>query len=135
VGRDLAEVSRATVTGVPVPVDLVRDDHGGVLVDRAELSAWRGRRLGMRGYVDDVPVADGAVAGLSVQVTGAGTLVGRARLGRRWGPDRMRTASGRAVQVSCAEARLVVDGRPHPRPVTRRNWWVEPGGWLLLGRR
>jgi hypothetical protein len=135
VGGEVAEAARLAVTGVPRPVDLVRDDHGGVLVDRAEFEAWRGRRLGMRGYVDDVAVADGEVAGLSVMVTGGGTLVGQARSRRRWRPDRVRSAEGRAAQVSCAEARLVVDGRAHPRPVTRRNWWVEPGGWLVPGRR
>jgi hypothetical protein len=131
----LAAAARIAVAGLPVPADLVRDDHGGVLVDRAELTPWRGRRLGLRAYVDDTPVADGEVAGLTVLVTGRGTLVARARPGRRWRAEPARAAAGRAVQVSCAEAGLTVDGRAHPRPVTRRNWWVEPGRWLLMRSR
>jgi hypothetical protein len=129
-GPDLEAQARLVVGGVPVPADLVRDDHGGVLVERAELAPWQGRRLGLRAYADDVRVADGEVGGFTVEPTGDGALRAKARPARRWGADR--AAAGRAVQVSCDEARLVVDGRSHPRPVIRRTWWVEPGGWLRL---
>ena len=128
----LVERARIAVVGVPVPVDLVRDDHGGVLVDRAELVPWQGRRLGARAYVDGTPIADGEVTALTVMPAGGGRLSGRAGPPRRWRSTSERAAEGRAVQISCAEARLTVDGRAHPRPVTRRNWWVEPGRWLVL---
>jgi hypothetical protein len=136
----LVAAARIAATGVPRPVDLVRDDHGGVLVDRAELAGWHGGRLGMRAYADDTRVADGEVGGLVVVRTGAGVLHAQVRPVRRWWtagpgrPSRGSAAAGRAVQLSCAEARLTVDGRAHPRPVTRRTWWVEPAGWLLVSQ-
>jgi hypothetical protein len=161
---DLAAAAEIAVTGVPRPADLVRDDHGGVLVDRAELAPWTGRRLGMRAYVDATRLVNGQIAGLTVLRTAGGALRAQVWPGRRWpwaarGAAASRTAaeqaaertaagqpaagqpaasgavSGRAVQVSCDEARLTVDGREHPRPATRRNWWVEPGGWLLVSAR
>jgi DNA-binding IclR family transcriptional regulator len=113
-----------------------------VLLDRAELVAWTGRRLGLRAYVDDARLADGDIVGLTVLRTGGGAIRAEVRPGRRrWWPASPpgrrraahRAADGRAVQVSCDEARLTVDGRARPRPVTRHTWWVEPDGWLLVG--
>jgi hypothetical protein len=135
-----AEAARIAATGLPRPVDLVRDDHGGVLLDRAELTGWQWHPLGMRVYADDTRLAAGEVGGLTVIRTGAGTLraevrpVRRRWLGRVSRPAGGPVATGRAVQVSCDEARLTVDGRAHSRPVTRRAWWVEPAGWLLVSR-
>jgi len=136
----LAAAARTAATGIPRPVDLVRDDHGGVLLDRAELAGWHGRRLGMRAYADDTRVAEGEVGGLAVVRTGAGVLRAQVRPVRRWWaagrsrPPRGPATAGRAVQVSCGDARLTVDGRAHPRPITRRTWWVEPAGWLLVSQ-
>jgi len=136
----LAAAARTAATGVPRPVDLVRDDHGGVLLDRAELAGWHGRRLGMRAYADDTRVAEGEVGGLAVVRTGAGVLRAQVRPVRRWWaasrdrPPGGPATAGRAVQVSCGDARLTVDGRAHPRPITRRTWWVEPAGWLLVSQ-
>jgi len=137
---DLAAAARIAATGVPGPTDLIRDDHGGVLLDRAELAPWTGRRLGMRVYVDDTRLVNGEIPGLAVVHPGGGgvraevwperTRWRRPRRGTRGAPRA--SAVGRAVQVSCEQARLTLDGRVHPRPVTRRNWWLEPGRWLLV---
>jgi hypothetical protein len=145
---DLGAAARIAATGVPWPTDLVRDDHGAVLVDRAELAPWTGRRLGMRVYVDDTRLVNGEVPGLTVVRLGTGAI--SAEVWRRrtqwWRPGRTgwptpapglrgapcTSAAGRAIQVSSDEARLTLDGRVHPRPVTRRNWWLEPARWLLV---
>ena len=129
---DPVAAARVTVTGAPRAVDLVRDDGGGVLVDRVRLRSAEGRLLGTRAYADSELVADGGVRQLDVERTGSGT-VRLVAVGGRLPPGRTQAeAEGRAVQVSCAPARLTVDGREHPRPVIRRNWWVEPGRWTLV---
>jgi hypothetical protein len=133
---DLAAAARTAATGVPWPTDLVRDDHGGVLVDRAELAPWTGRQLGMRVYVDGTRLVNGEVPGLTVVHPGSGAVRAEVWPGRtRWrrsGRAPRASAAGRAVQVSSDEARITLDGRVHPRPVTRRNWWLEPARWLLV---
>jgi hypothetical protein len=121
---DLVAAARVAATGTPRKVDVLRDDAGRVVLDTATLASFQGGRLRLRGYVDDTCVADGDIGRLTVTATGGGRLHATAAPFRRW--RRAVSAAGRAVQVGCDEARLTVDGRPHPRPVTRRTWWVEP---------
>lgn len=119
------------LTGIPTLRGLVRDDHGGVLLAGATLTAWRGTRFGARAHLDETEIANGMVRGLAVRPD-AGCL----RASVAAGPLRrlvMRSrSSGRAVTVSCEQARLVADGVPHPRPQTRRTWWYQPDLWRVV---
>ena len=117
-------------TGHPRDLSLVRDDHGGVLLQHGRIEAADEprralrRRLGLQAHHDDAKVADGPVTridvrpdwrtadALSVQVT---TLP--LRPGRR--------STGRALQVACDPARVVRDGVPYPRSVTRWTWYAD----------
>lgn len=126
--EDTDSAARVAVTGQPRLRGLVRDDHGGVLLGRAALTPWEGDRFGARAYVDDTAVADGVIRELAVHPAQGclAVTVARGRL-RRTVRER-----GRAVTVSCAQARLTVDGATHPRPQSRRTWWYEPDRWRLV---
>jgi hypothetical protein len=102
------------VSGRAVPVPLVRDDAGGVLVGRGELLDVRGEA-----YCDDVLVLRGRARRLMVTPGPAGVRVtvatGRLRRSRR--------AAGRAVQIGCEPADVHHDGMVHPRAVRRWTWY------------
>lgn len=123
---------RVAVTGEPTRRGLVRDDHGGVLLTEATLSPWQGRRFGARAYTDETEVANRLIRRLAVR-PGDGCLRTTVTAGRWPGlPWSTRTRVGRAVTVSCEQARLVIDGITHPRPQTRRTWWYEPDLWQVV---
>ncbi|HEY9476082.1 MAG TPA: hypothetical protein VIS06_19810 [Mycobacteriales bacterium] len=127
-----AAAVRVAATGVPTRRGLVRDDHGGVLLTKATLTPWDGPRFGARAYCDETEVANRMVRSLAVR-PGAGCLRATVTAGRWFGlPGSARSRAGRAVTVSCEQARLVVDGVPHPRPQTRRTWWYEPDLWQVV---
>ena len=125
---DPAAAARVAATGTPTPRGLIRDDHGGVVLGRAELSPWAGGTFGVRAYVDDTELVNEPVTRLRV-TPGDGQL--GARVERR-GLRRGRGLTGRALTVSCAQARLVVDGAASNRPQIRRTWWYEPDRWRLI---
>lgn len=128
---DPVAATRVALTGAPVRRGLVRDDHGGVLLAGATLGPWTGRRFGARSYLDATELANRRVRRIAVRPGDGGlrASVSGARLGRPWSA---RAGAGRAVTVSCEQARLVVDGVVHPRPQTRRTWWYQPDLWQVV---
>jgi hypothetical protein len=122
-------------------VPLIRDDSGGVLVGRGEIRGLRGEC-----YCDETLVLRGAAPWLVVAPSPAGGLAVRAgRLGRRpdgrtrpvpaAAPSGRGSAVGRAVQVGCEPATVLLDGVAHPRPVRRWSWYRHTGDWLLVRTR
>jgi hypothetical protein len=117
-------------TGEPRDLTLVRDDHGGVLLHHGRLEAAGearralSRRLGLQAHHDDIKVADGEITRIDVRPewTAVDTIaVTVMTLPLR--PTRQTT--GRALQVACDPARIVRDGVPYPRDVTRWTWYAD----------
>ncbi len=131
-----AALTRA-LDGRAHPVPLIRDDSGGVLVGRAEVRGLRGEC-----YCDEALVLRGTAPWLVVTPGPAGIAVraGRSRRspdgGRQPVPATARTGAGsgvgRAVQLGCEPATVVLDGVPHPRPVRRWSWYRHTDDWLLV---
>jgi hypothetical protein len=104
---------------------LVRDDHGGVLLTTGRIEPVAGAdRFGAQAHNDDAKVSDGPVRRIEVQPvwTAVDTLAvavrtGRFRLARR--------TTGRALQVACDPARVVRDGVPFDREVSRWTWYAD----------
>jgi hypothetical protein len=113
---------------------LVRDDHGGVLLHagRVEAAAQPGRRLvrplgrrfGAQAHHDAVRVADGPITRIEVRpdwtrldTIGVAVVTLPLRPARR--------TSGRALQVACEPARVLRDGVPFDREVTRWTWYAD----------
>lgn len=119
------------LTGTPTRRGLVRDDHGGVLLAGATLTPWTGARFGARAYLDETEVANRTIRELAIQ-PGDGCLRATVAAGRLLPSRLSRSHAGRAVTVSCEQARLVTDGVPHPRPQTRRTWWYQPDLWQVV---
>ncbi|WP_245633655.1 hypothetical protein [Amycolatopsis jejuensis] len=102
--------------GDDVAVPLVRDDSGGVLLAHARLRDVKGQA-----YCDEQVAFDGSVTGVEVTPddTGVAARVTRGRFLKR-----SSTYRGRAFQIGCVPtSSLVIDGVPHPRPVTRWTWY------------
>jgi hypothetical protein len=123
--------------GASVPVPLVRDDAGGVLVGRGEIRSVHGEA-----YCDGDLVLRGSARRLVVAPWSGGVAV---RAGLLGGPPDGRArpvppaaragrgaGGGRAVQVGCLPATVVHDGVAHPRPVTRWAWYRHTADWLLV---
>jgi hypothetical protein len=117
-------------TGDPRVLTLVRDDHGGVLLHHGRIEAAANgrpslsRRLGLQAHHDDIRVADGEVTRIDVRpdwravdTIGVTVMVQPLRPTRR--------TSGRALQVASDPARIIRDGVPYPRPVTRWTWYTD----------
>jgi hypothetical protein len=117
-------------TGEPRDLTLVRDDHGGVLLQHGRLEAAGedrrslSRRLGLQAYHDDVKVADGQVTRIDVRpdwraldTIGVSVMIQPLR-------PTLRT-KGRALQVASDPARVIRDGVPYPREVTRWTWYAD----------
>ena len=118
-------------TGQVRELSLVRDDHGGVLLHHGRLEAWSeevrralGRRLGLQAHHDDMKIADGTVTRLDVRPDWR--AVDMIDVGVMTIPLRpVRRTKGRALQVACDPARVVRDGVPFPRQVTRWTWYAD----------
>jgi hypothetical protein len=133
-GRRAAELA-ATAPATAVP--LIRDDGGGVLVGRGEFRGIRGEC-----YCDEVLVLRGTAPWLVVTPGPDGLAVRAGRRRRRpdgrtrpvppTAPAGRGSARGRAVQVGCEPATVVLDGVPHPRPVRRWSWYRHTTDWLLV---
>jgi hypothetical protein len=118
-------------TGGERELPLVRDDHGGVLLHHGRLEPWSedarrmlGRRLGLQAHHDDQKIADGRVTRLDVRPDW--TAVDTIAVGVMTVPLRpVRRTTGRAVQVASDPARVIRDGVPYPRQVTRWTWYAD----------
>ncbi len=117
-------------TGGERELTLVRDDHGGVLLQHGRYeAAEQGRlplaaRLGVQAHHDDARVADGTVARIDVRPDWRAVDTIRVVVT----PQLMRPSrrsSGRALQLASDPARVTRDGVPHPRPVTRWTWYAD----------
>jgi hypothetical protein len=125
-------------TGEQRELSLVRDDHGGVLLHHGRLEAWSedprralGRRLGLQAHHDDMKIADGTITRLDVRPDWrAVDMIGVSVMTIPLRP--VRRTKGRALQVACDPARVVRDGVPFPRQVTRWTWYADDRvRWLL----
>ena len=117
-------------TGETRDLTLVRDDHGGVLLHHGRIEApgegrrALSRRLGLQAYHDDVKVADGQVTRIDVRPDWyAVDTIGVTVMTLPLRPT-LRT-KGRALQVASDPARVVRDGVPFPRPVSRWTWYAD----------
>jgi hypothetical protein len=127
-GRRAARRARL---GTAQRVTLIRDETGAVIVGRA---CWLppGDRQLLHGeaVVDDTPLFDGDVAGVSIEPTLAvpglrAALDGAHRVWRRWQP-------GRAVQLGCTGVVVVRDGVRAARSARRSTFYRNVEGWLLV---
>ncbi len=117
-------------TGEPRDLTLVRDDHGGVLLHHGRLEAdgdgrrSLSRRLGLQAHHDDIKVADGEITRIDVRPEWrAVDTIAVTVMTLPLRPTRQTT--GRALQVASDPARIVRDGVPYPRPVTRWTWYAD----------
>jgi hypothetical protein len=117
-------------SGEPRDLSLVRDDHGGVLLHHGRIEAAGdgrrslSRRVGLQAHHDDIRVADGEVTRIDVRpdwravdTIGVTVMVQPLRPTQR--------TSGRALQVASDPARVIRDGVPFPRPVSRWTWYAD----------
>ena len=117
-------------TGEPRDLTLVRDDHGGVLLHHGRLEAAGdgrrslNRRLGLQAHHDDIKVADGEITRIDVRPEwrAVDTIAVTVML-LPLRPTRQTT--GRALQVASDPARIIRDGVPYPRPVSRWTWFAD----------
>jgi hypothetical protein len=112
-------------SGAERELPLVRDDHGGVLLTTGRIGPGSDeRRLGAQAYHDDARVVDGLVREIEVRPvwTAVDTISVAVRRGRLRPPRR---STGRALQVACAPARVVRDGVPFDREVTKWTWYAD----------
>jgi hypothetical protein len=118
-------------SGVERELSLVLDDHGGVLLHRGRIEPPTddprqaiGRRLGLQAHHDATKVADGMVTRIDVRPDW--TAVDSMRVLVTVIPLRpVRRSTGRALQVASDPARVLRDGVPYPRPVTRWTWYAD----------
>jgi hypothetical protein len=130
--RDSADLARSlgVGTGDPRDLTLVRDDHGGVLLHHGRLEAAGegrrslSRRLGLQAHHDDIKVADGEITRIDVRPEWrAVDTIAVTVMTLPLRPTRQ--TSGRALQVACDPARIIRDGVPYPRPVSRWTWYAD----------
>ena len=117
-------------TGAERELSLVRDDHGGVLLQHGRYEpAERGRlplaaRLGVQAHHDDARVADGLVARIDVRPDWRAVDTIRVVVS----PQLMRPprrSTGRALQLASDPAQVTRDGVGFPRPVHRWTWYAD----------
>jgi hypothetical protein len=130
-GELTASALTALAEAPAVPVPLVRDDNGGVLVGTGRLEPVRGAV-----YVDEHKVLGGDA--LRVEVTPdavRGVRVTVVRRGRLPWTTRSSTTTGRAVQIGTRPTTVTRDGVPHPREMDRWTWYRHTQPLLLVGAR
>ncbi len=109
---------------------LIRDDAASVLVGRARHVGADGGELTGEGYLDDLRLFDGTVAGVEIEPFGAGL---RGRVVRRGLPRRWVT--GRAVQTGGPAVFVEREGILTERAVPRSTFYPHHIGWRLVGGR
>lgn len=118
-------------TGTARLVGVIKDDSGGVCVDRAELFAWPGSESDkgwwLRAVVDDERLCDGVARSVRLRRLGPDELEATAVTGR----FRRSTVRGRSLQLACDDAQIVTDGVPRTQPRSKRTFWSEPKLWRL----
>lgn len=129
--RDRAGQESLAVTGVARLVGVIKDDSGGVCVDRAEMFPWPGAQddtpWWLRAVVDDARLCDGPARSVRLRRTAPDELEATAVFGR----FRKTTVRGRSLQLACDEAQIVTDGVPREQPRSKRTFWSEPKLWRL----
>jgi hypothetical protein len=117
-------------TGEPRSLTLVRDDHGGVLLHHGRVEAagsgrrTLSRRIGLQAHHDDLKIADGEITRIDVRPAwDAVDTIGVTVMTLPLRPTRQ--TSGRALQIASDPARIVRDGVPFPRPVSRWTWYAD----------
>ena len=107
--------------------------HGSVRTTTGAGPARRAlsRRFGAQAHHDDARVADGVVTRMEVRPDW--TVPDRMGVAVVTAPLRpVRRTTGRALQVACDPARVVSDGVPREREVTRWTWYADDRvRWLL----
>jgi hypothetical protein len=125
-------------TGEERELSLVLDDHGGVLLHRGRIEPPTedprhaiGHRIGLQAHHDATKVADGIVTRIDARPDYK--AVDSMRVYVTVAPLRpVRRSTGRALQVASDPARVIRDGVPYPRPVTRWTWYADPRSrWRL----
>lgn len=134
--RGVGPARHLALDGTAAPVPLTRDDSGGVLVGRAQVSHLRGEC-----YADETLVLRGTARRLVVEPGPDGIGARASRTGRRpdgvtravapRAPDGRGSATARAVQLGGLPFVPILDGVPHPRPVRRWAWYRHTHDWLL----
>jgi len=133
-GDDRASVGLARELGIGSgqqrDLSLVRDDHGGVLLHHGRIEADNGgrrslsSRLGAQAHHDDIKVADGEITRIDVRPDWqAVDTIGVTVMTQPLRPTRH--TNGRALQMASDPARIVRDGVPYPRPVSRWTWYAD----------
>jgi hypothetical protein len=113
-------------------LSLVLDDHGGVLLHRGRIEPFTedprhaiGHRLGLQAHHDARLVADGIVTRIDARPDYS--AVDTLKVFVTVAPLRpVRRSTGRALQVASDPARVIRDGVPFPRPVTKWTWYADP---------
>jgi hypothetical protein len=124
--------ARRATTAVAQRVPLIRDETGTVLVGAAYwLPPGDARVVHGEAVVDDAVLFDGEVTGVRVEPTAFLPGLRAAVLSKGLGPRRW--LSGRAVQLGTTGARVVRDGVPAAREVTRSAFYRHVTGWLRVG--
>ncbi|MBM9466683.1 hypothetical protein [Nakamurella leprariae] len=111
-----------------VPVPLVRDDNGGVLLGAGRVEPVRGAA-----YVDEHRVLGGDARRLEVVPDAErGVRVTVVRRGRLPWTERSTVTVGRAVQLGTQPATVTRDGIEYPRPMDRWTWYRHTAPLLLV---
>ena len=118
-------VERGRLIADPVP-----SGHGGVLLASGRVTAFGAqrtvlsRRFGAQAYCDDTKVADGSITRIDVRPDW--TAVDRLSVAVVTQPLRpVLRATGRALQIACAPAQVLLDGVPFDREVTTWTWYAD----------
>jgi hypothetical protein len=123
---------RRATTAAAQRVPLIRDETGTVLVGAGYwLPPGDARAVYGEAVVDDAVLFDGEATGVRVEPTATVPGLRAAVLSNGLGPRRW--LSGRAVQLGTTGARVVRDGVPAPREVTRSAFYRHVTGWLRVG--
>lgn len=129
--RDRASQETVALAGTPRLVGVIKDDSGGVCVDRAEMFPWPAsateKQWWLRAVVDDERLCDGTARSVRLRRISPQELEATAVLGR----FRKVTVRGRSLQLACDEAQIVTDGVPREQPRSKRTFWSEPKLWRL----
>lgn len=122
---------RRARSGAAQRVPLIRDDTGTVIVGSALWLPPDGAgTVHGEAVIDDEVLFDGQASGVRIEPTTAMPGL-RATVLAGLGPRRWR--SGRAAQLGTTGARVVRDGVPAPRQVTRSTFYRHTTGWLRVG--